>query len=79
MKSSLLQLRRQTAILLVIVLNITLFNDLHAQVCAGDITLSSQAEVDAFNCAEVTGTLTISGTDITNLDGLYMLTKIGGA
>lgn len=28
------------------------------QVCTGDVTLASQAEVDAFNCEEITGTLT---------------------
>ena len=28
---------------------------LNAQVCTGDIRLTTQAEVDAFNCSEVTG------------------------
>jgi hypothetical protein len=43
--------------------------------CA-DVTLGSQAEIDAFNCTEVTGRLTISGGDITNLDGLSELTSV---
>ena len=47
------------------------------QVCEGDITLSSQAEVDAFNCSEVTGILTISGGDITNVDALSKLKRVG--
>ena len=47
-------------------------------VCEGDITLSSQAEVDAFNCTEVTGSLTISGSDIINLQALSVLQTIGG-
>ena len=59
MKSSLLLLKRQAAYLLVFVMNFTLFIDLHAQVCTGDITLSSQAEVDAFNCEEIEGNLSI--------------------
>lgn len=45
--------------------------------CEGDFTLSSQAEVDAFNCTEITGTLWISGEDITDLSPLQNLTKVG--
>src|SRR5260221_13840711 len=48
--------------------------------CSGDITLTSQAEVDAFAttyaCAVITGTLTISGNDITNLDSLRFLPRV---
>lgn len=48
-----------------------------AQVCTQDITLSSQAEVDAFSstygCTEIDGLLTIRGNDITNLAGLASL------
>ena len=43
----------------------------------GDVTLSTQAEVDAFNYTDVTGTLTISGNDISNLDALSALTQVG--
>jgi len=39
----------------------------------GSITLRTQAEVDAFNCNYVNGILTITGSDITNLDGLSEL------
>lgn len=46
-------------------------------VCDGDVKLTSQAEVDSFQCTEVTGTLTISGDDITNLSPLQNLTKVG--
>jgi hypothetical protein len=48
------------------------------QNCQGDVTLSSQAEVDAFTCTEVNGNLTISGGDITNLTSLALLEKISG-
>jgi hypothetical protein len=47
--------------------------------CNGDITLSSQAEVDAFpsshGCSVINGVLNIQGADITNLDSLYKITK----
>ncbi|MDX1529887.1 MAG: T9SS type A sorting domain-containing protein [Rhodothermales bacterium] len=50
-----------------------------AQVCDGDVTLTTQAEVDAFACAEVTGTIEVGpSTDITNLDGLSELTAVSG-
>ena len=49
-----------------------------AQVCEGDFELETQADVDAFDCAEVTGGLTIDGNGITNLDGLSSLTSVGG-
>lgn len=50
--------------------------------CAGDITLTTQAEVDAFpstyGCQVVAGVLTIAnGDDITNLDGLYPVERVG--
>src|SRR5690349_5545287 len=48
--------------------------------CSGDVYLSSQAEVDAFpvtyGCSEISGSLTISGNDITNLDSLHFVTKV---
>jgi hypothetical protein len=47
------------------------------QVCTG-VTLSSQAEVDSFTCTEVNGGLTISGSDITNLNTLSSLSRVGG-
>jgi len=47
------------------------------QVCEGDITLTSQAEVDAFACTEIKGGLTVSGNDINNLQGLSKLKAIG--
>ena len=50
-----------------------------AQVCQGDVTLSSQAQVDAFNCVEVDGNLTISGNSISNLDGLATLKKVSNS
>jgi len=42
---------------------------------AQDITLNSQAQVDAFNATVVNGTITVTGSTITNLNGLSELTK----
>jgi len=46
------------------------------------ITFTTQAEIDNFqtnhpNCTEIVGDVTISGNDITNLNGLSVLTAIG--
>src|ERR1041385_12084 len=47
--------------------------------CEGDVILNSQAQVDAFpsahGCSVINGALQIQGTDITNLDSLYQVTK----
>lgn len=48
------------------------------RICDGEIVLTHQAEVDAFTCTEVSGNLRISGDDITNLNGLSSLKKVGG-
>ncbi len=51
----------------------------------GNVTLTSQAQVDALagafpnGCTTLSGTLTINGPDITNLDGLNGLGYISGA
>ncbi len=44
----------------------------HAQCPSGNVTLTSQAQVDAFpaGCVNFSGDLGISGSDITNLSGL---------
>ncbi|MEM7371987.1 MAG: FlgD immunoglobulin-like domain containing protein [Bacteroidota bacterium] len=47
-------------------------------VCIGDVLLSNQAEVDAFDCSSITGNLTISGSDIDDLTSLEKLRSIGG-
>src|SRR5687767_1677798 len=43
----------------------------------GDLTLASQSQVAAFNYSEITGRLTISGSDITDLSPLQILTRVG--
>ena len=51
-----------------------------AQPCQGDVTLSTQTEVNAFACTEVTGRLTIDSVgpdEITSLAGLGNLTSVG--
>ncbi|WP_158267666.1 T9SS type A sorting domain-containing protein [Adhaeribacter arboris] len=52
---------------------------LQAQTYEGDISLTSQAEVDAFNYSEVTGDLSITGytNTISNLHSLASLKKVG--
>jgi hypothetical protein len=45
----------------------------------GNKTLSSQADVDAFNYLGVTGSLTISGPGIANLNSLSSLIRVGGS
>lgn len=46
--------------------------------CNSNIALNSQAEVDAFDCSQINGSLTINGSDITNLDALQRLEFIDG-
>jgi hypothetical protein len=48
-----------------------------AQVYNGNLTLTTQAQVDAFNYVKVTGQLAIGGTGITNLNGLSELKECG--
>ncbi len=50
---------------------------LYPQVCQGDIELETQAEVNVFACTEITGKLTISGWEITDLSPLLMLKSVG--
>ena len=54
------------------------YGTLHAQVCDGSITLTTQAEVDAFDCSLLDGYLTINGEDITNLNSLSALNRVWG-
>jgi hypothetical protein len=49
-----------------------------ATICT-EVSLTTQAEVDAFSCTSVSGTLIITGPDITNLDGLTSLTSVGAS
>ncbi len=52
-----------------------------SNVYTGNVTLTTQQEVDDFgakNYMEITGSLTINGTSITNIDALSTLTSVGG-
>jgi hypothetical protein len=53
--------------------------EVKAQVFNGNLTLNTQAEVDAFNYTSVTGIIFINSlqSNITNLDGLSELTTVG--
>ncbi len=66
-------------------LHISLFTfHLAAQPCLPEgITFTTQAQIDNFqtnypNCTEIEGNVGIAGDDITNLNGLNVLTSIGG-
>ena len=56
---------------------------LFAQPCLPEgITFNTQAQIDNFqtnypNCTEIEGGVQITGDDITNLDGLSVITSIG--
>jgi len=55
-----------------------------SQPCPDSLYLTSQAQIDSFqilypNCTEIEGNVTILGDDITNLDGLNILTAIQGS
>lgn len=54
------------------------FEVVNSNTCEGNFTLSNQSEVDAFNCVEVRGSLTISGEDIQDLSALGQLEKVQG-
>jgi hypothetical protein len=47
--------------------------------CPGNVTLTSQAEVNNFLCQHLVGNLTISGKDIVDLSPLGLLTSVKGA
>ena len=57
----------------------------NAQSCLpGYIEFSNQAQIDSFQvnnpgCTEIEGTINISGSDISNLNGFNVLTSIGGS
>ena len=55
---------------------LTLPAAVQAQTCTGNITLTTQAEVDAFACETVSGNLQIEGADIVSLDSLSELTRV---
>jgi|GEM_PF-2508867 len=50
-----------------------------AQVYDGTYTVTSQEQIDTFNFTEITGSLLIQNTDITNVDGFSGLERIGGS
>ena len=69
-------MKRSTGVL------IALFSILHvssarAQTHVGNLSLASQAEVEAFNYTDITGSLTISGGDIVDISPLSALTSVG--
>jgi len=73
-------------ILILLTIHISLFT-IHsqAQPCLPNgITFSTQEQIDNFqinypNCTEINGVVSIKGEDITNLDGLSVLTSISGS
>ena len=75
-------MHRRTGLLLILialplVVMLSTATNASAQVCAS-LTLTTQAEVDAVSCSSVTGDLSISGPDITDLSPLSSVTSVGG-
>lgn len=71
-------------VLLLLALSLAYITSLTAQCYPAGLTLSTQAEINAFhtnnpNCTSIVGDLLISGADITNLDSLTYLTSFAGA
>ena len=70
--------------ILFILLTFIIQTEVFSQSCLPDgITFSTQSEIDSFqtnypNCTEIEGDVEISGNDITNLNGLNVLTAFGG-
>ena len=67
------------SVLFVITLIIGLFSVGNAQVIEGDVTLSTQAEINSFSGTSITGNLTIYGSDIVDLTPLSTLESIDGS
>jgi len=70
-------------IFIVIALSFFTQISLSAQCLPDGITFSTQTQINSFptnypNCTVIGGTVTISGTDITNLDSLNMVTQVVG-
>ena len=69
---------------LFVVLALFIQSGVSAQPCLPDgITFYTQAQIDSFqilhpNCTEIEGDVEINGDDITNLNGLNVVTSIGG-
>jgi hypothetical protein len=70
--------------ILILIIGLLAFFISNAQSCLPNgITLSTQAQIDKFRtdypgCKRIDGRLTISGKDITNLNGLSQLTSLNG-
>ncbi len=62
--------------LLLIVCFALMFHLSFGQICEGDVVLTTQAEVDAFSCETVLGTVLITGPDITSLESLRVLKQV---
>ena len=79
-KENRLILRRGIGLVLSLgLLSVLALVPVQAQVFTGDLTLSTQADVDAFSYTEITGSLRIvDAEEITNLAGLSSLISVEG-
>jgi len=69
--------------LILLVLTLCQFTVLSQSCLPDGITFSTQAEIDDFQtnypgCTEIEGDVIINGSNITNLNGLSVVTSIGG-
>ncbi|MEM7371394.1 MAG: T9SS type A sorting domain-containing protein [Bacteroidota bacterium] len=77
MNSILFDFLRKTVFLLFILLS--LFNDCFGQVLNGHYGIGNQLQADTFpGYSIITGSLTMSGSDLSHVDSLYSLTEIHG-
>jgi Secretion system C-terminal sorting domain len=67
---------KKNNIYLFIIIHLIICSCISAQVFSGDLTLSSQDEVDSFQYSLIEGSLHIEGNDIVNLDALASLNSI---
>ncbi|MEJ2196804.1 MAG: hypothetical protein P8X73_18365 [Ignavibacteriaceae bacterium] len=71
-------MKKQAPFLLAAIIILAVSQQLQAQTYTGNLNLTTQAEVNAFNYTEVTGWLNIHGTDITDLSPLSNLVSVDG-
>lgn len=65
-------------ITIIILIGLSLMNNIHAQTHSGNLSLRTQEEVDNFQYNYIDGALSISGRDISNLEGLSILDSVSG-
>jgi hypothetical protein len=68
---------KKSFVVLVTLFGMLSISSASAQTYTGNLSLASQAEVDAFNYTDINGSLTVSGADIVDLSPLSVLSSVG--